>query len=265
MTSVTAVLADLEHYYDTVPRDSAFAEEIGPFTLFVRAGEQGWPFYARPRLGVSGPFTVDDVRQVRERQRTLGAPEAFEWVHETTPQLADAVAASGLRVSRHPLMVLRDGADRAIRHPGVRMLEPDSPEVGAVDAAVGAAFRDSDEPPAPSSAEHVRQRMVRRTFRLAGAFDADHRAVGGGSHSPRSTVTELTGIAVLPSARNRGLGAAITAALVHDARELGVDRVFLSAGTARVAAIYARVGFEPLATACVAEPGPDPGPQLPKT
>ena len=67
------------------------------------------------------------------------------------------------------------------------------------------------------------------------------------------TPRELTGIAVLPSARNRGVGAAITAALVADARSRGVDTVFLSAGTERVAAIYARVGFIPVATACIAE------------
>jgi GNAT superfamily N-acetyltransferase len=253
MSRATAVLADLEGYYDTVPRDSALAEEIGPFTLFVRAGHHGWPFYARPTLGGSGPFTVDDVRRVRERQRAVGAPEAFEWVHETTPALADVLEAAGLAVSRHPLMVLRDGADPATHHQAVRMLEPHSPEVGAVTAAVGAAFRESDEPGEPEPAEDVRQRMLRRTYRLAGAFD-DGRAVGGGSHAPRGRVTELTGIAVLPGARNRGLGAAITAALVDDARELGVARIFLSAGTERVAAIYTRVGFEPVATACVAEP-----------
>jgi GNAT superfamily N-acetyltransferase len=253
MSRSTAVLADLECYYDTVPRDSAFAEEIGPFTLFVRAGDHGWPFYARPRLGGSGPFTVEAVHRVRARQRAVAAPEAFEWVHETTPELADVLAESGLEVSRHPLMVLRDGADPATRHPGVRMLGPHSPEVGAVSAAVGAAFRDSDDPGGAEPADDVRQRMLRRTYRLAGAFD-DGGVVGGGSHSPRGRVTELTGIAVLPRARGRGFGAAITTALVDDARELDVDRVFLSAGTARVVEIYARVGFVPVATACVAEP-----------
>jgi hypothetical protein len=33
-----------------------------------------------------------------------------------------------------------------------------------------------------------------------------------------------------------------------------VATVFLSAGSQRIADIYARVGFEPVATACIAEP-----------
>jgi GNAT superfamily N-acetyltransferase len=255
MSPDPALLADLERYYDTVPRDSAISEEIGPFTLFVRASEHGWPFYARPRLGGSGRFTPEDVRRVRDRQRALQAPEAFEWVDEVTPELAEVAAAAGLEVARHPLMVLRDGADPAPRHhPGIRLLGPHAPEVGQVNAAVEAAFAETDEVGEPRPVDDVRQRLLRRTLRLVGAFDDEGRAVGGGSHSPRGEVTELTGIAVLPRARSRGVGAAITAALVTDARDLGVDRVFLSAGSQRVADIYARVGFETVATACIAEP-----------
>ena len=66
-------------------------------------------------------------------------------------------------------------------------------------------------------------------------------------------MTELTGIAVLPAARARGVGAAITAALVADARHCDVETVFLSAGSPQVAAIYERGGFLPVGTACVAE------------
>ncbi len=61
---------------------------------------------------------------------------------------------------------------------------------------------------------------------------------------------------MLPQARRRGVGAALTAALVDDARALGVGTVFLSAGSQRVADVYARVGFEWVATACTAEPVP---------
>jgi hypothetical protein len=43
---------------------------------------------------------------VRARQRELGVPEAFEWVDEVTPGLADAATAAGLGVSRHPPLAL---------------------------------------------------------------------------------------------------------------------------------------------------------------
>ena len=48
----TELLAELERYYDTAPRAMCQTQEVGPFTLFVRRGN-GFPYYARPRLGLS--------------------------------------------------------------------------------------------------------------------------------------------------------------------------------------------------------------------
>ena len=58
---MTDVLATLEAYYDTAPRASATATEVGPFTLFVRDDPAGWHFYARPRLGLDRAVAVADV------------------------------------------------------------------------------------------------------------------------------------------------------------------------------------------------------------
>jgi ribosomal protein S18 acetylase RimI-like enzyme len=88
---------------------------------------------------------------------------------------------------------------------------------------------------------------------LAAAYDGQGAVVGGGSHGPRGGTTELTGIAVLPRARRQGLGAAVTAALVADARAKGVRTVFLSAQDDTVARVYERVGFARVGTACIAE------------
>jgi predicted GNAT family acetyltransferase len=67
-------------------------------------------------------------------------------------------------------------------------------------------------------------------------------------------VTEITGVATLPSARRRGLGALVTGRLVQDARERGAELIFLSAGSEDIARVYARLGFERVGTACIAEP-----------
>ena len=67
--------------------------------------------------------------------------------------------------------------------------------------------------------------------------------------------TYAAAIAVLPRARRRGIGAAVTAALAADATASGVTTVFLSAGSPQVAELYRRVGFVRVGTACVAEPG----------
>jgi ribosomal protein S18 acetylase RimI-like enzyme len=250
-------LDTLETYYDTAPRASATVEELGPFTLFLRADEDGWPFYARPRLGLPAGTTItaDDVRRVRERQRELGAPETFEWVHETTPSLLAAATKAGLTVHQCPLMVLAPGSSPAAASSSgsARVLEADSPELGEVVAAVGAGFagRDEVEPrDAAGQAALIRAGLVR----MVGGYDGQGAVVGGGSHSPRGTTTELAGIAVIPRARRQGIGAAITAALVMDARDRGIDTVFLSAQDDTVARVYERIGFQRVGTACIAEP-----------
>lgn len=248
-----SLLRSIERYYDEVPRASATTEEIGPFTLFVRASAKGWPFYARPRLGYVGGFTSADVRRVRQRQLELGAPETFEWVHENHPDLAAVFAEDGLPVAEHPLMVLGTLTDPAAPE-GVRVevLDADHDGLAGVVSAIGAGFGDSDELGDPAHLEHQRALLAARSYRLVGAFVA-HQPVGGGTHSPRGAVTEVTGIAVVPGFRGRGVGTAVTAALVDDAGRCGASTIFLSAGDERVADIYARVGFERVGTACVAE------------
>jgi ribosomal protein S18 acetylase RimI-like enzyme len=78
--------------------------------------------------------------------------------------------------------------------------------------------------------------------------------VASGAHNPVGLTTELVGIATLPSHRRRGIGAAITSFLVQDARERGVQTIFLSADTPEVARIYERAGFRSVGTAGAAEP-----------
>jgi predicted GNAT family acetyltransferase len=67
-------------------------------------------------------------------------------------------------------------------------------------------------------------------------------------------VSEIAGVGTLPAARRRGLAAAVTSALVGDALGRGIDVVFLSAADEDVARVYRRLGFEPIATAMIAEP-----------
>jgi predicted GNAT family acetyltransferase len=75
-----------------------------------------------------------------------------------------------------------------------------------------------------------------------------------GSHNPVGDVTEVVGVATLPAVRRQGLGAAVTGAVVQDARERGVETIFLSAGSEDIARVYARLGFRRVGTACIAEP-----------
>jgi len=128
----TDVFVRLERFYDALPRPYARVEDFGGLVLFVREGE-GWPYYARPRVGAPTPSAAD-ITAVRRRQRELGLPEAFEWVHETSPDLLAVARSAGLSVLEAPLMVLNPGTTTgdvpdpsAFTRTPVRILEPADP------------------------------------------------------------------------------------------------------------------------------------------
>lgn len=254
MAASASPIPEIDAYYDEVPRRFARVEDIGSCTVFLPDTADGWSYYARPRIGSGTDVTEQDVRLVIERLQGFGAPVAIEWIGELQPALAAIARDAGLDVVECPLMVLTDHRRPAAGPAGVSIerMCVDHPRLAAVNAAIGAAFRQTDElPPGPASAE-ITRRLATDSFRQFGVWD-DLGALGGGGHSPRGRVTELTGIGVIPRGRSRGVGASITAALVDDAHECGAAIVFLSAVSQRVAGVYEPLGFETIATACIAE------------
>ncbi|MFI7573180.1 GNAT family N-acetyltransferase [Micromonospora sp. NPDC049497] len=265
----------LERFYDGVPRDVARAEEHGSLVLFVREGA-GWPFYARPRLDAAGVPSLADVSSVRERQRELGVPEAFEWVHETSPDLLPVVRSAGLSVLEAPLMVLDPAAwadPATFTDVPLRALDPDAPgfaaDVAAHRAVAAVGFSTpgtgrGDAGPAQRDAavteldaavvdeERTRIADGRRLSVLAGT--PAEGPLASGMAMRVGDVAEIAGVATLPVARRRGLGAAVTALLARELLAAGTDLVFLSAGSEEIARVYLRVGFRRVGTACVAEP-----------
>jgi ribosomal protein S18 acetylase RimI-like enzyme len=247
-------------------------EEHGPLRLFVREGP-GWAYYARPVPGGEAVPAARDVEAVRARQRELGLPEAFEWVHECVPELLDVARAAGLQVLEAPLMVLREEGRRTPEPPPgvtVRLLEPGDPALAAAYGIARVAFsrpgtaRGGDGPAARDAVAAAQSaderaftsdRLRRGLTAMAVAEEAAEGPLAAGSHQPLGDVTEVTGIGTLPSARRRGLGALVTWRLVQDARERGAELVFISAGSEEIARVYGRLGFERIGTSCIAEPG----------
>jgi ribosomal protein S18 acetylase RimI-like enzyme len=252
------VLGRIDRYLDGIARAATRAEPIGSFTLFVQEGP-GWPYYARPTPGATS-FAADDVAAVRERQRGLGIPESFEWVVDLSPGASEAIASGGLRVTERPLLasstdtgtaagvdVRFTGADddlasiMAVQHVG---FEAEGTEVG--DAGLE-ALRGAAAAADVGTLDSTRERIADGRTILASVW-VDGGPVAAGAHQPLDGVTEIVGVATLPAYRRRGLGAALTAALVSDARARGADLVFLSAGDDAVARVYARVGFTRVGT-----------------
>jgi ribosomal protein S18 acetylase RimI-like enzyme len=270
MTASDDLLDQLERYYDSVPRTAARAEDWHPFTLFVREGP-GWPYYARPSLGAR-EFAPADVVRVRQRQRELGIPEAFEWVAETTPGVARAVAATELPVAAHPLMVLAGGARSRRAAPAapasavVRLVRPDD-DLARIEAAAdigfgapgtatgsaGIAELDRRAAARPPAAIAVHRERLRAGHTVSAAAFVGSAPVCVGSHQPVDGVTEIVGVATLPAFRRRGLAAAVVDILIADALRRGARTIFLSAGDETIARIYARAGFHTIGTACTAE------------
>ncbi len=263
-----AVLAMLETYYDTAPRATSDVEEHGSLSLFV--AREGWPFYARPRLGGTDPVTTEDVRAVLARQHELGLPRAMEWVHEITPSARAAARGARMDVEECPLLVLV-GAPVLHSRPSahlatVRVIGADDPLLPFVRAAVNVGFdtpgtavgeasvaeRDRDAAGNPDAAARTAAIVSAGLSVLVGAFDPKHGPVGGGSHNPRGQVSEIVGVGVLPAFRRRGIAAAVAAALARDALSHGVRTVFCSAEDDDVARVYAAVGFRRVGTACIA-------------
>jgi ribosomal protein S18 acetylase RimI-like enzyme len=243
----------LEEFYDSVPRPGSRVEEHGELVLFVQAGD-GYPYYARPRFPGGRP-TVADVLKVRERQRELGVPEAFEWVHETTPGLLDVAVEAGLEVLQAPLLVL-DPEKLPEPHPHVRVLGTRPVEVSVVAelafSAPGTAPGEAGVAERDAALARAVPMSTRHRHAVADLPGEGVLAVGTAQRA--GDVVEIAGIGTLPAARRRGLGGAVTAELARDALERGAELVFLSAGSLEIARVYERVGFRRFGTACIASP-----------
>ncbi|MFG1777372.1 GNAT family N-acetyltransferase [Micromonospora sp. NPDC049048] len=273
----TDLFGRLERFYDAVPRDAARTEQHGALVLFVREGA-GWPFYARPRLDATETPSLADVAAVRQRQRELGLPEAFEWVHEMSPDMLPVARSAGLSVLEAPLMVLDPAA---LPDPGtltdvpVRMLDATEPGFAAdvaarrAVAAVGFAAAGTDRGEAgPAQRDAAMAELDEAALDEERACVADGRRLSALAETPTEgalasgiamrvrDVAEIAGVATLPSARRRGLGAAVTATLARELLAAGTSLVFLSAGSEDIARVYVRVGFRRVGTACIAEPTP---------
>ncbi|QIQ05082.1 GNAT family N-acetyltransferase [Streptomyces liangshanensis] len=264
-----SALDRIDHYLDALPRRVGRAEDFGPLTLFVRE-DGGSPLQARPTRGWRGrPVTPADVAAVRARQRELGLPESFEWVHESAPDLRAAVEATDLPVTPRPLLVLPENAPTPpladLTPEGVEILTvtPDAPWLPSAVATAHLAFANlgthvGEVGPAelPEAEEHHATAITLMAMRIREGRTTLVAAVENGIALSSGLlpgvvdgITEICAVATLPTARRRGLALAVTATLIQESRTRGAHTIFLSATDPQVARIYTRLGFHPTATA----------------
>ncbi|GIE75925.1 hypothetical protein Aph02nite_18750 [Actinoplanes philippinensis] len=278
----------LERFYDALPRPWTRAEEIGSLVLFIREGE-GWPYYARPRPGSHTPSAAD-ILDVRARQRELGLPETFEWVHETTPDLLAVARSAGLDVLLAPLLVLDPAAlvpDLPLRDAAIRYLDPaaetfaddlrhartvarlgfgapayqaplEAAEKTLVIDVAGPAERDAGAALTAEAVQQAREMAAGGDYLTAVAESPVEGILATATSQRHDDVAEIVGVATLPSARRRGYASQLTATIAGRLLNEGVNLAFLSAGDDDVARLYTRVGFRRVGTACIAEPAAAP-------
>lgn len=225
-------------------------------------------FYARPTPGLPQTPAPDRTGfdRVLARQRMLRQPQSFEWIHDVHPPWPTRRDRRA-RVQLLPLMVLRGESTGAIPAGySVRILAADDPELPSTLAAIGLSYGtpgtavgpvgSAERDAATTPDEHHESAYADiRDGRTVLAIAADRTGpIGGGSHSPRGGVTEITGVGTLPAHRRRGLGAAVTHALAADAAAHGVDLCFLTAGSTEIARVCAGVGFVRIGSSGIAEP-----------
>jgi ribosomal protein S18 acetylase RimI-like enzyme len=197
-------------------------------------------------------------------------PETLEWIHDLDTELIGVVRREGFAVREAPMLVLGGGRWRTPDPPDgvtVRLLGPGDPALSAFGAVQDVGFGHpgtdvGEAGPRERDVAAIGRSAVELDFlseRIRGgltqpAIAEDERGVvSAGSHQMVGDVTSITGVATLPCARRRGLGALVTARLAQDARERGAGVVFIEAESADVARIYDRLGFERVGTACVAK------------
>jgi ribosomal protein S18 acetylase RimI-like enzyme len=266
------MIGRIDAFCDAVPRHRARTETIGSLVLFIPVGP-GYPYYARPRAGSRPRVSAGDVRAARARQRELLIPESFEWIEQAAPDMADAAAGAGLRVSEHPLLVLESLHAPPALPPRVTasILDADDPDVvlawsvpavafahpGTAIGEAGVTERDKIAADHDAATIEMLRERLRAGQSVLGAASGPNGPLAAGSYQITGGVAEITGIGVLPASRRRGLGGAVTHALAADAGRRGAATVFLSASDAEVARVYGRLGFREIGTAMIAEPPHD--------
>jgi ribosomal protein S18 acetylase RimI-like enzyme len=202
----------------------------------------------------------------------LNVPETFEWVDETTPALHHAAIEAELDVHTHPMMVL-EPESRPTERPELpalvtlRQVRADATDLAIVHSVAAVGFANpgtaagKDGPAERDTAalgqdqdalSYLNERLRSgETVMFAAYSPAGPLSVGCYQHL--YDVTEIVGVATLPSARRNGIAAALTWELAEHALAGGSDTVFLTAGDDDVARVYDRLGFRTVGTAMIAE------------
>ena len=239
------LLAQLDDYLDAAPARGCDVERIGPYRLYFRR-DSDMPeiSYARPVRG-QREGTLDEIVAVRAAFVARRRRPRWEYLEELNPELAAQLIAAGFPApTPRPLQVVTAESFRPETSALAEIRPITLEEAAPTDAMLAAAFGGN---PADADGSFLRGLLESGTCAIA-AF-VDGKPVAAGLHSPVGVTTEVAGVATAPEWQRKGLGGAVTSALVTDALTRGCTCIFLSAADESVARVYGRLGFVRVGTA----------------
>jgi len=196
--------------------------------------------YAVPTAdsAASSPTAIIEAFHARDR-----IPR-FEFNEDLWPGVSERLLAAGFHVeARMPIMIVtRQEWEPRLLPTGVSVKActiEDSRELSAITTA---AFADSDVPILEETRPH-NQASISSGRWLAVLGYADQELAGGGVGVGDDHIREAAGIGVIPKWRRKGVGGAITSAIVQLHFDRGGHTVWLTPGDERAHAVYARLGF----------------------
>ncbi len=190
------------------------------------------------------------VQALIETFRNRGCMPRIEYLPGAAPAVEPVLLRAGFRREGllTVMMVAREHFVEVLPPPGFAIRPPAGDQERMSMRRVQArAFGDPDPDPVELLRLHA---GVRRGFQPLIAVDEAGTVVGAAELTPpREGLAELVGVAVDARFRRRGIGCAITGALVRAAFQGGLARVWLTPAGVAEERIYGRVGFRVETTA----------------
>lgn len=241
---------EIQHYMRLAASLGRTTEKVGPFlATYSEHTEMTYLNYAIPDDGAQ-PTPADIAALFASFRAHLRLPR-LEYIPSLSPEVEPALVAAGFTPEgTYSLMVLDNEKPFEAKVPeGFEIVVAQNDEDFLATLVAQYAAFDELTIPGDDDVARMRESIAAGGIAVFALETATGIPAGGGiCVPPHGGVTELAGVGVPEPFRHRGLGAAVTARLVEEARAAGTQTIFISPGHEDVERIYSKVGFKTISS-----------------